>query len=100
MSSYAFISAEQIACTHIEQGVSTFGIIETRTGKLTTVDCPFTDIQYVRAHGGDVVFRGGSPTEVLSIVKYNVESKAFETLRRSNELESYPRYFSVPPKAA
>jgi dipeptidyl aminopeptidase/acylaminoacyl peptidase len=96
MSSYAFISAEQIACSHIEQGVSTFGIIETRTGKLTTVDCPFTDIQYVRAHGGNVVFRGGSPTEVLSIVKYNVESKAFETLRRSNELEIYPRYFSVP----
>ena len=30
MSCYAFISAEQIACSHIEQGVSTFGIIDTR----------------------------------------------------------------------
>ena len=70
--------------------------IDTRTGKLTHVDCPFTDIQYVRAHGGEVVFRGGSPTEVLSIVKYNVERDAFETLRRSNELEIYPRFFSVP----
>jgi dipeptidyl aminopeptidase/acylaminoacyl peptidase len=96
MSSYAFISAEQIACSHVEQGVSTFGIVDTRTGKLTTVDCPFTDIQYVRAHDGEVTFRGGSPTDVLSIVKYNVESGAFETLRRSNELEIYPRYFSVP----
>ena len=96
MSLYAFISAEQVACSHIEQGVSTFGLIDTKTGKLTTVDCPFTDIQYLRAHDGEVVFRGGSPTDVLSIVKYNVASGAFETLRRSNELEIYPRYFSVP----
>ena len=96
MSLYAFISAEQVACSHIEQGVSTFGLIDTKTGKLTTVDCPFTDIQYLRAHDGEVVFRGGSPTDVLSIVKYNVASGAFETLRRSNELEIYPCYFSVP----
>jgi dipeptidyl aminopeptidase/acylaminoacyl peptidase len=96
MSCYAFISAEQIACSHVEQGISTFGLIDTGTGKLTTVDCPFTDIQYVRAHDGEVVFRGGSPTGVLSIVKYNVASGVFETLRRSNELEIYPRYFSVP----
>jgi dipeptidyl aminopeptidase/acylaminoacyl peptidase len=96
MSLYSFISAEQVACSHTEQGVSTFGLIDTKTGKLTTVDCPFTDIQYVRAHDGEVVFRGGSPTDVLSIVKYNVASGGFETLRRSNELEIYPRYFSVP----
>lgn len=96
MSGYAFISAEQIACSHIEQGVSTFGLIDTRTGKLTPVDCPFTDIQYVRAHVGEVVFRGGSPTDVLSIVKYNVAAGTFEILRRSNALEIYPRYFSVP----
>jgi dipeptidyl aminopeptidase/acylaminoacyl peptidase len=96
MSLYAFVSAEQVACSHIEQGVSSFGLIDTGTGKLTTVDCPFTDIQYVRAHDGAIVFRGGSPTGVLSIVKYNLESGRFETLRRSNELEIFPRYYSVP----
>ena len=96
MSCYAFISPELIACSHVEQGVSTFGLIDTNTGKLTTVDCPFTDIQYVRAHDGQVVFRGGSPTDVVSIVKFDVNTKQFETLRRSNDLEIFPRYFSIP----
>ena len=96
MSSYAFASPELIVCSHIEQGVSTFGKIDTRTGKLATVDCPFTDIQYVRASNSKVVFRGGSPTDVVSIVKYDVETGAFQTLRRSNDLEVYPRYFSIP----
>ena len=96
MSCYAFISSELIACSHVEQGVSTFGLIDTRTGKLSTVDCPFTDIQYVRAHDEQVVFRGGSPTDVVSIVKFDVNTKQFETLRRSNDLEIFPRYFSVP----
>jgi dipeptidyl aminopeptidase/acylaminoacyl peptidase len=96
MSSYAFVSPELIACAHVEQGVSTFGKIDTSTGKLTAVDCPFTDIQYVDARDGQVVFRGGSPTDVVSIMKYDVNTGAFETLRRSNDLEVYPRYFSVP----
>ncbi len=96
MSSYAFVSPELIACTHVEQGVSTFGTIDTRTGKLTPIDCQFTDIQYVHARAGQVVFRGGSPTDVVSIVKYDVNTGEFETLRRSNGLEVFPRYFSVP----
>lgn len=96
MSSYAFVSPQRVACAHVEQGVSTFGIIDTTTGKLRTVDCPFTDIQYVHAHDGQVVFRAGSPTEVVSITKYDVNTGDFETLRRSNDLEVYPRYFSIP----
>src|SRR5689334_20346053 len=96
MSSYAFASPDLIACSHIEQGVSTFGTINTRTGKLTTIDCPFTDIQYVHAHDGQVVFRGGSPTDVAAIIKFDVNTREFQTLRRSNDLEVFPRYFSVP----
>jgi len=96
MSVYAFASQDLIVCSHIEQGISTFGRIDTITGKLTTVDCPYTDIQFVHARNGQVVFRGGSPTDVVSIVKYDVNSGEFETLRRSNDLEIFPRYFSVP----
>jgi dipeptidyl aminopeptidase/acylaminoacyl peptidase len=96
MSSYAFVSADQIACSHIEQGVSTFGMIDTQSGKLTIVDCPFTDIQYIHGHDGQVVFRGGAPTDVAAIIKFDVQSRDFQTLRRSNDLEVFPRYFSVP----
>ena len=96
MSSYAFASPETIVCSHIDQGVSTFATCDTSSGKLTPVDCPYTDIQYLRAANGQVVFRGGSPTDVAAIVKFDLETRQFETLRRSNDLETYPRYFSVP----
>jgi dipeptidyl aminopeptidase/acylaminoacyl peptidase len=43
-----------------------------------------------------VVFRGGSPTDVVSIVLLDLGTETFTTLRRSNELEIFPRYFSVP----
>ncbi len=68
MSSYAFASEDVIVCSHIEQGVSTLATFDIRSGKLTPIDCPFTDIQYVRAANGQAVFRGGSPTDVASIV--------------------------------
>ena len=96
MSSYAFASAEQIVCSHIEQGVSTLGICDVASGKLTHVDCPYTDIQFIRAANGQAVFRAGAPTDVATIAKFDLSTGQFETLRRSNDLEVYPRYFSVP----
>jgi dipeptidyl aminopeptidase/acylaminoacyl peptidase len=96
MSAYAFASPETIVCTHIDQGVSTFATIDTNTGKLTPIDCPYTDIQFLRAANGLAVFRGGSPTDVGAIVKFDLKIGEFETLRKSNERETYPQYFSVP----
>ena len=96
MSSYAFASPETIVCSHIDQGVSTFSTIDTSTGKLTPIDCPYTDIQFLRAANGHAVFRGGSPTDVGAIVKFELGTDQFETLRKSNDRETYPQYFSVP----
>jgi len=96
MSSYAFASPETIVCSHIDQGVSTLATVDVQSGKLTPIDCPYTDIQFVRAANGQAVFRGGSPTDVVAIVKFDVNTGGFEILRRSNDLEVYPRYFSVP----
>lgn len=96
MSSYAFASEDVVVCSHIEDGVSRLGILDTKSGKLKDVDCPFTDIQYVRTSRNKAVFRAGSPTEVASISTLDLESGAFETLRRSNDQDVFPAYFSVP----
>jgi dipeptidyl aminopeptidase/acylaminoacyl peptidase len=96
MSSYAFASPETIVCSHIDQGVSTLSTVDVTTGKITPIDCPYTDIQFVRAANGQAVFRGGSPTDVAAIVRFDVGTRTFEILRKSNDLEVYPRYFSVP----
>ncbi|HEY6806712.1 MAG TPA: S9 family peptidase [Pyrinomonadaceae bacterium] len=96
MSSYSFISEDTVICSHIEQGVGRLSLLDLNTRKLKDVDCPFTDIQYLRASGDFAVFRGGSPTEVAAIARINLKTGKIEQLRRSNDLEVFPAYFSIP----
>jgi dipeptidyl aminopeptidase/acylaminoacyl peptidase len=96
MSSYAFASPELIVCSHIDQGVSSLAILDTRTRKLEEIASPFSDVQYVRAGAGQAVFRAGSPTNVAAIVRLNLATMRFETLRRANDVEIDTAYFSIP----
>jgi dipeptidyl aminopeptidase/acylaminoacyl peptidase len=96
MSVYAFASDELIVCSHIEQGISRLAFLNVQTHKLDEIDCPFTDIQYLRASKKYAVFRAGSPTEVASITRLNLENKKTEALKLSNDLDVFPAYFSIP----
>jgi dipeptidyl aminopeptidase/acylaminoacyl peptidase len=96
MSSYAFESAEKIICTYYERGLSKLASIDTQTGKLQTIDTNYTDITFLRAAPGQAVFRAGSPSEPPSIVRLDLNKGVVEVLRRSNNLNIDPRYFSTP----
>jgi dipeptidyl aminopeptidase/acylaminoacyl peptidase len=80
----------------VEKGIWRVGIIDTRTRTLERVECPYTDITYVRAAPGYAVMRAGSPTEPLSIVRLNLKTRRFEVLRRSNNIEIAEGYLSQP----
>ena len=71
-------------------------LIDTRTKKLERIDCPYTDIRFLRASPGQAVMRAGSPTEAAAIVRFDFETKSFEVLRRSNDLGIDADYISVP----
>jgi dipeptidyl aminopeptidase/acylaminoacyl peptidase len=96
MSTYAFESAERIVCSYVEKGIWRVGIIDARTRTLERVECSYTDISYVRAAPGYAVMRAGSPTEPLSIVRLDLNTRRFEVLRRSNEIEIAAGYLSQP----
>jgi dipeptidyl aminopeptidase/acylaminoacyl peptidase len=96
MSLYAFESAEQIICAYIENGSSRLAKLETRTGTFEPLEIPYTDITSVHASTNRVVFRGGSPTEASAIVQLDLKTGQTEVLRRSNDLEIDPGYFSSP----
>ena len=68
MSTYAFPSADQAVCAYIEGGLGRLGLLDLGTGKLTPLDLPFTEYGAIRAAGGKVVFRAGSPNTPASIV--------------------------------
>ena len=96
MSFYAIASDDLIVCSHIDQGISRLALLDLETRKLQEIDCPFTDIQYLRASKDYAVFRAGSPTEVAVIARLNLNTKQIDTLRLSNALEVFPAYFSIP----
>jgi dipeptidyl aminopeptidase/acylaminoacyl peptidase len=95
-SSYAFESAERIVCTYIEGGISRLATINTTTRELEMIETSYSDIGFVRATPGQVVFRAGSPTEPPAIVRLDLLNKGFEVLRRSNTLEIAPGFISIP----
>ena len=96
MSTYAFESAERIVCSYVEKGIWHLGIIDTQSRKLEPVESSYTDISYVRAAPGHAVMRAGSPTEPLSLVRLEVNTRQFEILRRSNNIEIEVGYLSQP----
>ncbi len=96
MSSYAFESKNRIICAYIEKGQTHLASIDTATGKLSAFETPYTDITYVRAAAGRVVFRGGSPTNFASIVQFDLAAHRMDVLRRASELKIDTGYLSIP----
>ncbi|HKQ75863.1 MAG TPA: S9 family peptidase [Blastocatellia bacterium] len=96
MSTYAFESANRIVCAYIERGFSRLAILDTTTGELEKIETPFTKIEGIRATSGQAVFIAASPAEPASIVRFDLNNRRFETLRRSSELTIDPGYISVP----
>jgi dipeptidyl aminopeptidase/acylaminoacyl peptidase len=100
MSTYAFESRESIICVYTEKGSSRLASLNTGTGEFKPIEIPYTDITYLRASSGQAIFRGGSPTNPASIIRLDLETGETEILRRSNELQIEPGYFSIPQAIA
>jgi dipeptidyl aminopeptidase/acylaminoacyl peptidase len=96
MSTYAFESENRIVCAYLEHGFSKLATLDTTTGKLEEIETPFTKIEGVRATPGHAVFIGATPTETACIIRFDLNNRQFETLRRSSELAIDPGYISVP----
>jgi dipeptidyl aminopeptidase/acylaminoacyl peptidase len=96
MSTYAFESRERIICVYTEKGSSRLASLNIGTGEFKPIEIPYTDITYLRASSGQAVFRGGSPTNPASIIRLDLNTGETEILRRSNELQIDPGYFSIP----
>lgn len=96
MSTYAFISERTIICTYMEKGISKLALLDTSSKAFEPLQSPYSDIRFLRAAAGQAVMRAGSPIEAAAIVKFDLETRAFSVLKRSNDLEIDPKYFSSP----
>jgi dipeptidyl aminopeptidase/acylaminoacyl peptidase len=94
MSTYAFVSEREVVCAYTQRGIWHLALLDTKTKKLQRLETPYTELSYVRATSDSVVFRGGSPTEMLSIVRLDLKTQRYEVLRRSSDLALDAGYIS------
>ena len=96
ISTYAFESASRIICAYTRQGDWRLASLDTTTRTLEPTETSYSEIGGLRAGPGWVIFRAGSPTESVSIVRLNLATGHFETLRRSSEVVIDAGYLSTP----
>jgi dipeptidyl aminopeptidase/acylaminoacyl peptidase len=96
MSTYAFVSSDNIICTYNEKGTWHLANLNTVTKKLQPIKTNYTDISYLRARSGKVVFVAGSPIEPASIVQLDLHSERIEIFRRSTDMVIDAGYLSIP----
>ncbi|HEY0544990.1 MAG TPA: prolyl oligopeptidase family serine peptidase [Pyrinomonadaceae bacterium] len=96
MSSYAIESAGRIVCAYNENGNWRLATLNPQTKEFEQIECPYTDIEYLRATSGQAVFCAGSPTEPNAVVRLDLKTREFETLRRSSSVAVEEGYLSAP----
>ncbi len=95
---YGFLDDGRIACSYVEGGIWNIGIINARTGRLTHLDLPYSEMgrSELRASGQRVVFSAGAPDKAMSIMSLDVVTGEVQTLRRAHDLEVDQAYLSYP----
>jgi dipeptidyl aminopeptidase/acylaminoacyl peptidase len=96
MSVYAFESSSRIICAYNKQGAWQLASLDTNARELEKIETPCMEIFSLRAAAGRVVFCGGSPTESLSIIQLDLETRETRLLRRSSNAKIDEDYLSIP----
>ena len=83
MSSYAFLSADALVCSYIEEGQAHLARLDLASGTLTRYELPFAEYASVRAHGHRVAFRAGAPDRAPSVVMLDARDGSWRTVHRA-----------------
>ena len=97
-AAYGFLEDGRIACSYVQRGVWYIGIIDPKTGVLTDLGLPYTEMGRgeLRCAGQRVVFIAGAPDRPMSLLSLEVRSGEAETLQKAHDLEVDGSYLSAP----
>lgn len=74
MSTYAFLSAHELVCSYIENGLGKLARLRVEDGQLTPLQLPWTEFSAVRARGGKLAFKAGGPVTADAVVVLDATS--------------------------
>lgn len=95
-ATFGFASAERVICVYNRGEHYRLASLSTVTLQMQPFDLPFTEIYRVVVGGNNVYFMGDSTTEPLCLVRLDLDTQAWEVLRRSREVTVDRAYFSIP----
>jgi dipeptidyl aminopeptidase/acylaminoacyl peptidase len=91
LTTYAFLGAETVALCSCRNGVWSLLSVDRRSGAITRVDTPFTDLgHYLAAERGRVFVDAGGPTQPLAIVSIEMATGDVEVVRSSTAVPLDP----------
>ena len=96
MKTYGFASTDQIVCMYTQDSVWYLAQIDTRSGKLTPIQTPYTDISSLCVGQQYTTFIGSSPALPAAVVKLDNISGQVQVLRSSSDLAIDEGYLSQP----
>ena len=95
---YAFESADRIACEYVQNGVWRLALLDTRTLNLAPLDTPYSEMSRgdIRAAAGRIVFEAASASLPNALVSLDPDGGAIDVLRQSRDAEVDGGYLSSP----
>jgi len=95
LNRYAFLPGGRIACIFTRAAVDGLDLLDVQSGRLNSVELPYTTLSSLRSHGGRLVFAAASPTDLSAVVELDTATTQRSILRRSSELALDERYIST-----
>ncbi|HEY3912236.1 MAG TPA: prolyl oligopeptidase family serine peptidase [Stellaceae bacterium] len=98
ISAFAFASARQLVCSHLQNGVCRLSAIDLASLQAKPLAVSYQDMSSLRAAAGRLYFRGGAPTLPPAIVELDLASGRTTPLKLSTtqDVEAYRGYLSAP----
>ena len=95
ISTYAFDERGQIVCSLVRDAAATLARLDPQTGRLDEIATPFVSIEELRVGAAFAVFLGASPIEPEAVVRLDLASGTWQTLRSTSTARPDPDFVSV-----
>jgi dipeptidyl aminopeptidase/acylaminoacyl peptidase len=96
LSTYGFFSSDHLVCAFARGGTVHLASLDARTGTLTPIETPYTEIHSLRAANGRAVFAAASPTQAMEIVAFDPGAGRIEPVYQGPSVPVDPAFFSIP----
>ncbi len=95
-STYGFDERGHIVCSVVRDAAATLARLDAETGRFDEIATPFKSIEELRVGAGFAVFLGASPTEPEAVIRLDLASGVWQTLRSTSTARPDPDFVSVP----